>query len=488
MNPKALNMHTQNFTQRLAEFSRKPSFLFFVFYLCFAFWFNDLLKPYYPHKNETNFVWDGAGYYSYLPATFYYGNFEFDGIYRYFLPVNDAGERYPKYTYGVALLEAPMYGAGYLYALATGQSLNGFSTAFADCTRWGIVLYGFIGLWFLRKFLLHFFSELITAITLFACFFCSMYYMYIYVQGEIAHGYLTVLFSLFLYCTLRWHQNPSRFYSVCLGVILAVVTIIRVTEIYIVFFFIFWNVKTSADIKAKALLLLANVKHLIWIPLLGFVFWVPQLLFWKRYLGAYITNPYINEPFFWSDPQILNILFSYRKGLITYTPLYLLAFAGVFFIPKRFPLSKYLFVAVLVLTTYVFSCWWDWCYGGGFGSRPFCQQIAFLSIALASVLDFVFLRVPFLRLKNWLSAATLVFLFSCCFFNFSLAYQYQELRRLHPYNTSKINYWGVFRRFHYDAHFEDYFWYNLSGRDEDAWRRGEKRNDVINGKVYEWGQ
>ncbi|MBI3233596.1 MAG: hypothetical protein HYZ42_06075, partial [Bacteroidetes bacterium] len=319
----------------LSEQLKKPSVILLMFYFCFGFWFNDLLKPYNSYKNETNFVWDAAGYYSYLPATFYYhGTFEFNNGYESFLPVNAEGKRYPKYTYGVALIEAPFYGVAYVIASLKGQPVNGFSAPFADTVRWGAMLFVFLGLLYLRKFLLIFYNEIVTSITLFCCIFASMLYMYTFIQGEISHGYLFTLFTMFIYYTHKWHLQQKHIYSIYLASILGLISVVRFTEVYFVFVFIFWNVTKFSDLKTKFFFFLKHFEHLLWFPLIGFIFWIPQLLFWKHISGMYLYDPYVGEHFFWKDPQVLNVLFSYRKGWITYTPIALLGFIGVFFIKR----------------------------------------------------------------------------------------------------------------------------------------------------------
>lgn len=460
---------------------KKPSVLLLLFSCCFALWFQDFLKPFNSAKNENNFVWDAFGYYSYLPSTFYYnGSFEF-GNNEWFLPITPDGRHYPKYTYGVALMEAPFYGAGYLWARATSQPVNGFTAPFAESVRWGAILYVFIGLFFLRKFLLLYFTEVPVAIALFSCLFGSLLYMYTFMQGEISHGYLFFLFSLFLFYTQKWHLEQKRIYSVILAALLGLISVIRFTEIYIALVFIFWNVKTLGDLRQKFLLLFKHYLQLLWFPLLGFLFWIPQFIFWKHHLGTYFYDTYVNEKFFWGDPQVLNVLFSYRKGWITYTPIVLLAFAGVFFVRKGFPLSRFSFVFLIALTVYVFSCWWDWAYGGCFGSRAFCPLICILSVPIAAISETVLNAGSGSWLKNLSGAALLAFVFLCSFQNIGQSYQYMNQRQIHPWATSRFIFWGTFRQYQYGGDFVNPYWSELLFRNEGAWRNGEERNDT---KIY----
>src|SRR6185369_5607609 len=92
------------------ETFKKPSVLFIVFTVCFAFWFVDFWKPYNAAKNETNFVWDVFGYYSYLPATFLNkGSFNWHNAASYYNAFGPLNTHMPKYTYGMSIMYAPFF-------------------------------------------------------------------------------------------------------------------------------------------------------------------------------------------------------------------------------------------------------------------------------------------------------------------------------------------------------------------------------------------
>ena len=128
---------------------------------------------------------------------------------------------------------------------------------------------------------------------------------------------------------------------------------------------------------------------------------------------------------------------------------------------------------------YVFSCWWDWDYGGCFGAREFCQQIAYLSIPMASIIEklrFADARNLFVRLSN---LGLYVFCFSCVCLNISQSYQYQNLRKIHPSATTEKLYWSVFRKFQFSDQFNNKdYWESLDTPAHDKWRRGEERDDI----------
>jgi hypothetical protein len=466
-------MSVSNLINRSAVAIKKPGVFFLVTSLCFVFWLNDFLKPFNPSKNQTNFVWDAAGYYSYLPAAFYYGDFEFE----IFSPVNENGKRYPKYTYGVALLQLPFYGLGYLMALATNTPTNGLTPVFANCIRWANIIYILAGTFLLRKLLLNYFNEIVTAITLFACIFGTMLYVYTFTQCEIAHGFLFALFCAFLFLTHCWHKQPSHKTAIGLAATLALISVVRFPEIYFLLVFLFWDVKKLGDLRPRFFFLLKHFRCLAWFPVIAAVIWLPQIIIWKHYLGSYFINPYVDERFFWNDPQILNVLFSYRKGWFTYTPLALLAVAGIFFMSRKLPVARIVILCIVALMTYIYSCWWDWGYGGCFGNRAFCQIIALLSIPFASLVNAILYGNYRMRVKNFATGSFFVVLFVCSFLNIGQAYQYQQQSVIHHSDMSKEIYWRTFLKYHYGPPLTWEYWDLLRPAPYSSWVKGELRDD-----------
>jgi hypothetical protein len=457
---------------------RRPSLLLLLFAAVFAFWFLDFWKPYNSAKHHHNFNADVANYYSYLPAYFCNGgSFDFMwGTDSMYLPVGPKQTYVPKATYGMSAMYAPFFALGYKIAVNQGSPLDGFSEPFATTIRWGSIFYVLLGLYFLRKLLLRYFSETITALTLFAALFGSLLFNYTYVQSELTHGYLFCLFSLLLYLSGRWHEGPRYGLSVAVGIVMALVSLIRPTEIFIFLFFLLWNVKRLSDLKGKATFLISNFRHLAVMAGVVLLMWLPQLLFWKVHTGQYVYYAYMDERFFWGDPQLLNLLFSYRKGWIVYTPVVLLSFAGFFTLKSDFPVSRWSFLGITALTVYVLSCWWDWSFGGCFGARALCQHIAFLAVPMAAFLDFVFNRLRSNRWRGMASLLAITFVFSAVCLNIGQTYQAKQ-NVIHPWATTRELYWYVFRKYQFDDRYQEEYWSRLKFIDHEKWMRGEGRDD-----------
>ena len=459
------------------ELLKKPSAIFLVFCICFSFWFVDFWATYSAAQKGTSFTWDVFNYYSYLPAYFCNnGSFEFEKfIESGYNPIGPLNTHLPKTTYGMSIMYSPFFALAYKIAYNSGTPLNGFTEEFVYCIHWGSMFYVLLGLFFLRKHLLMYFNETITTITLFATLFGTMLFNYTFSNSEMSHGYLFCLFTAFLYLCDKWHRSPKWLTTVGIAITIGIISLVRPTEILIFLFFIFWNVKSFTDLQQKFTFFLTKYLHFFVILLIGVLLWVPQFLFWKTHTGNYFYFSYPGEKFFWNDPQIFNILFSYRKGWITYTPLILLSFIGVFFIKKDFPISKGFFVFFISLNVYMLSCWWDWFFGGCFGARGFCQNIAYLAWPIAFAINSVLYTDAVYKLKGLFAMLVLVFVFSCVCLNIGQTYSYHA-RKIHPFAMSEYMYWKSFRTFKFDDKFEQEFWEYIDEPDYQTLRSGENRD------------
>ncbi len=466
----------------------KPSGLFLLFCFCFSFFTMDMWRTW--HFEENNFKWDIANYYSYLPAKFCNNNsFEFPdtlntkNVNNYLGTSPSTNKHMSRGTYGVAFFYAPAFALGYKIAINSNSALDGFSEPFATCVHWISILYGLIGLILLRNFLIKFFSEAVTTITLMIVFFGTQLFYYVLSWSEMPHSYLFFLISAFLLLTYKWHEKVTYGRTILIGAVIGFISLIRPPEVLVVLIFIFWNVRSKQDIKTEALKFYKNLPHLLIIFIIGVIIWIPQFIYWKDMTGIYFYSPYAKngEQFFWGDPQIINILFSYRKGWITYTPLIILAFIGFFFMKGEVKRLRPVLIFLLCLNIYMLSCWWDWFFGGCFGARGFCQHIAYLAIPIAAFTDY-FLRD---NVKSFvfqlLKIVFFAFIFSGISLNIGQSYQANK-GYIHYNSMTKKAYWHVFGIYEmggsdsYSGAYNGKYWNSLKAPDYGKLRSGEDRD------------
>jgi hypothetical protein len=90
------------------------------------------------------------------------------------------------------------------------------------------------------------------------------------------------------------------------------------------------------------------------------------------------------------SPQMLPVLFSFRKGLFIYTPILLFAIIGLIRFFKTKPAFFYGIIITLTVSIYILSSWWAWSYGICWGMRPMIDYYPLLALPLAAGFDYFF--------------------------------------------------------------------------------------------------
>lgn len=426
-------------------------------------------------ENPNPFVWDVANYYSYIVATFHADLGFKDPATRSFefLPIDGKGIRIPKVTYGVALFYLPWHALGHQIAVHTDYENNGFSEPYLECLYWGGVFYSLIAFLFLAAFLRKYFSDLIIAIALAITYLGTNLFYYTQSENLMPHGYLFFLYSIFLYLTQKWFENPKIKNSIGVGVVSGLISLIRPIDAIVVIIFIFWSDSSVFKIKERVAFFLKNYKYILIILSTALLVWLPQLIFWKIRSGNYFLYTYGDEKFFFSDPLFIKVLFSYRKGWLVYTPVAVLFILGFFFMKKEFKFLKFSLFITLFLTIYFIATWWDWFFGGCFSHRAFVQHYAYLIIPLCCFLNYIVYTNSFLIYKFKLKYVLIVFVFSTVSLNLFQSFQYSR-RIIHFNSMTAETYWLVFGKSKLNEYEGGYFWNTLKVPDYEKLKKGER--------------
>lgn len=336
---------------------------------------------------------DIISYYSYLPAALIYKDLSFkfiDDDRAYFhnkiwIFKSPNGGRYQKMTMGLSFLYAPFFLAGHGIAHLTGAEPNGYSIPYMFFLQFSALIYLLLGLVILRKILLRTFSDRITALALFGIVFGTNIFYYTTREAAMPHVYNFFLFSLFMWLTIKWHETYKLHHAVFTGLVFGLIALIRPSNALLALFFIFYDVKSIQEFGQRPLVFIKHWQQILLLIFCAFLVFVPQLVFWKANTGSWFLYSYGDEGFFFSNPQIINGLFSYRKGWLIYTPLMIIALLGILTLARR---NSRFFIPVLIFTVaniYVVYSWWCWWYGGSFGSRPMIDSYPLMAVALAGM-------------------------------------------------------------------------------------------------------
>ncbi|MFA9391916.1 MAG: hypothetical protein ACERKD_19060 [Prolixibacteraceae bacterium] len=403
--------------------------------------------------NGREITWDVLGYYLYLPAVFIYDDPMLDdpgwleklneekdltGT-LYMVSTNDEGEPMFFFLMGMSLFYLPFFLIANILATPLGFAADGFSLIYQYALVIGCIIYTLIGLFYFRKNLRHFFSEWITSLVLLIVVFGTNYIVHLTIKNLEPVTVLFMLVNIILWNTIKWHQSYQFKNLLSIGVGITLMGMTKPSEVMIVFLPLLWNVITWDDFKQK--LALIWQKRLSFLMVIGLCVVVasPQILYWWFKTGHLIYDSYKN-PGVGLDiftPHIFDVLFSYRKGWLLYTPVMIFSIVGFVFMYRK---NRPVFLAILVysvISFWIIASWTEWWYGAGFSNRPMITLYPLLGITLGYFLQFL-QRVK----KRWSIPISL----SIVFFIFLNQFQWWQARNyiIDLYRTNKAYYWATF--------------------------------------------
>lgn len=372
-----------------AVFSRTTSQWAFIFLCLFCASAYNLFRSYF---SPTPFVHDVDQYYSYLNALFIHGDlgFQFEGAEQYWLMPTPSGNPVPKVTFGLAMLYLPWFLLAMIISSISGAPINAYSEIFAWSSYYGSIIYVLIGLWFLRKSLLNFFSEKAVAFTLVSTLLATNLLFYTLGWNLMSHGYLFFLYSILIWQCIKWNINKDFKSLSAIALLIGISILIRPTECIIVLVPLLWGVANFKDFLTKLNLIFSYRLKLIFPVFLLVLPFLLQMLYWKTYAGTWLFFSYGEEErFFWSQPEILNVLLSFRNGLIPYSLVLIFLVPGLIVLFNKYRPLFYVVLVTFSIALYVISSWWCWWFGGSFGMRALVQYYPLLAIPLAAFFELV---------------------------------------------------------------------------------------------------
>lgn len=429
-------------------------------------------------KNHNVLRDDVCGYYSFLPAFFIYDDlrFEFDEPLRekygnmLWTALTEDGKVIQKYPVGPAVMNMPFFLAAHLLAQPLGYPADGYSIPYQMAIALAGGIYMIIGLFFLRRLLLKYYSETITTIVLLSVVFGTNLYYYSTTESAMSHAYSFCLFAAFLLFSLRWYRQPDLKIAAATGLLAGMIIITRPTNVLVFLVPLLYGIDSFSSLGKRTGLFRQHAAQLGIMFLCLIVAILPQLLYWKYATSQWVYYSYVGDHFFFDRPHIIDGLFSYRKGWLLYTPLMVFVFPGIFLLKGKAASFRLSIGIFLVLSIYVIFSWWCWWYGGSFGARPLVEAYAVLALPLAAVFEAVN------RLKKGFHYAGLTLLTTLIALNLFQTQQ-KRIGVLHYDSMTAEVYWKVFGR----LEFPPDFWYMIQPPDYSKARKGEK--EMLNRRI-----
>ncbi len=360
------------------------------------------------------FCADSMGYYMYLPSTVIYHNHKaldwlpkeqhFDNSVRSYLThLEEDGGRSPKgyimikYTYGVAAFELPFFAIAHAYEKMTGKDATGYSVTYRYMVKVASVFYALLGLFILYRILKVFFDANSACTGTLLVLMGTNLFWFTFHQAGMAHPIVFFLYASLIYLTILIHKTQQLKHFLLAGLTAGFITIIRPTDVICLLIPLLYNVYNSATFRQKIALLSDNIKSIV---LFAFAFMlpiIPQLLYWKKFAGSFFYYSYGKESFNWLHPKIMEGLFSFANGWFIYTPVMLLAIAGLVLYRKVRPVLL-LSAVLLPLYIYIIYSWYCFNYINGLGSRPMIHLYPLLAIPLTAFLQYIATRKLLVKL------------------------------------------------------------------------------------------
>lgn len=360
---------------------------------------------------------DVIQYYSYLPAVVVHGDITMRyaigdpyyadkvwGIYW-----KEGSGPVQKYTMGLSWLYAPFFLAGHASALVMGYHADGYSEPYKFWLQLSAVFYLLLGLAWLRRVLLRFYSEGITAATLCVLAFGTNLFYYTHGQAAMPHVYLFALVSGLLWWTMRLYDAPTWKAALWVGCLCGLAALVRPSHVLLWLIPASYGITGLRSLWERLLLVRTHFLKFLLLPVVQVLIFLPQVFYWRLLTDRWLYYSYTDEQFFWGDPAILQVLGSYRNGWLVYTPVMVLGLAGLGLLWRHARQWALAVPLVFGLGLYVVACWWCWWYGGCFGQRVLIDYYPLLALGMAAIFTAVWKVLPRRELR-WAAAGLLGFL------------------------------------------------------------------------------
>jgi hypothetical protein len=367
-------------------------FLCFVL-LSYRLWYSDMNQK--PLKVTTS---DAFGYYMYLPKLLIYNDLQLNwvndmdaqyggliGSTRLYQAGKSAnGNLVCTYFSGVALMELPFFLIAHSSAKMLGFKADGFSPPYQYALVFGVLIYAFLGLFFLRRVLLRYFDDATTALTLGLLILATNAIQYISVDSLQSHSFIFPLYAFVLWTSLKWHEKPQLRFAILTGFICGLATLCRPTEAIMFLIPLLWNTHTKENAAIKWQQVRENRPHLFAAIAVGLAVLSLQFIYYKYVTGSFwhVTGSrwvFLN-PFF-------RVLFGFEKGWFVYTPVTILFVLGLFKM-RDFGFRKTV-LWFSMLNIWIVISWYDWQYGGSYSTRALVQSYPVFALPFAALIDWI---------------------------------------------------------------------------------------------------
>jgi hypothetical protein len=308
---------------------------------------------------------------------------------------------------GTALLWSPVYllaHAGVELARALGAEVlaDGFSRPYLAAVGYASALYALLGLLLIHDGLVRFggFADGDAALALGALWLGTPLLYYVTLAPAFSHACSLFVIALVVWLWLRLRARPETNLPgwAILGAAVGLCGLVREQDALI-------GVVPAADLAFRAW------RRAEWRPAIlralvlgsaAFLVFLPQLFAYRALNGAFGPSRLVTQKMRYLSPHFLEVLVDPGHGLFVWSPLLLLAVAGLGFAWRRGEGAVPPLALALLLQVWINGSVDSWSQAGAFGSRRFVGITVVFAWGLAALVE---LMRP--RLRQWGTAGLL---------------------------------------------------------------------------------
>jgi hypothetical protein len=391
---------------------------------------------------------DGVGYYAFARAPLIEHSLDFTHDYQHANEsfrenrLNEKGQPYPEFltrtghlqnhfTVGPAILWSPFLvvaHVGVLLARLLGSHVlaDGFSAPYRIAMALGTAIYGFLGLLLSFHLARKYVEERWALLATLGIWWASSLPVYMYFNPSWSHAHSAFVVALFLWYWQRTREYRTLSQWVVLGAIAGLMLDVYYANAMLFVVLLYEGVR---DYSAAFRRVTPSTPHISQLFMRHVLFAITTLIcliptlvaHWIIYGHPFESGYVPISQWFWTSPYLVSVLFSANHGLISWTPILLLAILGIFMFWRNVPRAGGAFLCCVLAFYYFIASYPDWAGISSYGNRFFISLTVFFIVGLAVFLERLtrLFRAPRASL-----AAACVLLACFVLWNFGLMFQW----------------------------------------------------------------
>jgi hypothetical protein len=386
---------------------------------------------------------DGVGYYAFARAMLIQHNLDFRSDWLQANPsfrmgrTDDAGNLVPEnytstghlnnhFSIGPAILWSPFllvtHAAVLIYDRFGGHiPADGYSQPYVTAVALATAFYGFMAL--LISFVLarRYVAESWAFLAIVGIWLASSLPIYMYFNPSWSHADSAFSVALFIWYWIRTRQNRTPLQWLALGALAGLTINVYYVNVVLLLFPLLESLAPRparfAEVAVKPLRS-SLLKAALFVAALSAML-LPTFITKKIIYGSYWNFGY-TEHWSWNSPAFFKACFSADHGLFTWTPILILAVAGLFALRKYDRRLANYSIVVFLAYLYIIGCYQNWHGISSYGSRFFVALTPVFVLGLAALFEYIGHALPEKRaaILAWSATGLLVL------WNFGLMFQW----------------------------------------------------------------